>query len=204
MKSHKVRDLLYRELGAVLPGFKPSKKDEAFVRAIPGGLQKIFVPIIDYNPGFRFSLVFGIRLDEVEVIYNQFSAAPAGTKSLTTLTQLAYFFPKETKKQIAVASEEEIVAAVRSLSSVIEGEILPFLGRHQNVKSLDAAMNGEDPRFDKSDPLFRNMHALILAQLARNPNLDELVAKYAEEIRWFPEASKAKFVRLTDACQDIR
>ena len=66
MKKQDVRDALYAGLGAYLPGWKVVKKDEAFVRPITGGVQKIFVAIVDYNPEFRLSLTFATRIERSE------------------------------------------------------------------------------------------------------------------------------------------
>ncbi len=198
MKKSEVRDAVYRELAPFLPGWKLVKKDEAFVRAIAGGTQKVLVPLIDYNPEFRFSLVLATRLDAVEALFNQFSGAPATAKgtTLTAMTQLAYFFPGEAKKQYSVRTEADIHAAAAELGALLSTMILPFLDQHADLAALDRAMNGADPQFDTSDLTSRTMHALVVARLASNPRFEELATTYQNAMQAFPEMSKQKVAGL--------
>jgi hypothetical protein len=190
MTKAEVREALYKELVPLFRGFRLKKSDEGFVRAIPGGTQKIMVPLVDYNPVFIFSLVLCTRLDEVERIFNRFSGSPPKYQAmtLTTMTPLEFFYPScQGKKEYKVQTAEDIAKAVRDLSSA-GGNLNLFLDRHQDVESLDAAMNSADgPRFDKSSDPYRAMHALILARLAKNPEFEKLAARYeAQAGNWNP------------------
>jgi hypothetical protein len=199
MKKQQVRDALYRELQPLLPGWKLVKKDEAFVRPISGGRQTLGIAIVDYKPEFRFSLVLTTRLDAVENIFNQFNSAPAAYHSLTvtSITQLDYFFADEPPpKQFSVYSEADIVAAVQQLAPLLRDRILPFFDSHRDIAALDAAMNGGDPQFDKSNPVTRNMHALVLARLAGNPRFEQLVSSYEDAMKHFVEAAKQGFPEI--------
>ena len=48
-------------------GFRFSKgREQCYLRRVEGAVQRIYVPLIDYNPLFEFSFAVGIRIDEVE------------------------------------------------------------------------------------------------------------------------------------------
>jgi hypothetical protein len=207
MKKQEVRDALYGALQSYLPGWKLVKKDEAFVRPIAGGTQKVFVSIVDYNPEFRISLTFATRIDRVEEIVNRFNEAPAALhkNTLTAMTQLGYFFPGEPEpKQYSVKTEADIKAAAASLGAVLQTKALPFLDSHADVASLDAAMNGGDPRFDTSDPTYRSIHALTLAKLAGNPRFDQLAASYQAAISHFPDVSKQMLSQVIEHLRTLQ
>lgn len=188
MTKTEVRDALYQELGPLFRGFRLKKSDEGFVRAIPGGTQKIVVPLFDYRPVFMFSLMMCMRIDEVERVFNLFSGSPPKyhAMTLTTMTPLGYFYPGlQGKKEYKVETAEEVRNAVQDLSA-ISGKITRFLDQHQNIKSLDATMNSDDGlHFDGSANPYRAMHALILARLAKNPEFEKLAAQYhAQSLNW--------------------
>src|SRR5215831_5450844 len=142
MKKQEVRDALFGYLQPYLPAWKSVKKDEAFVRSIPGGAQKIFISLVDYNPEFRFSLTFATRIDRVEDIVNQFNEAPASAHktTLTSMTQLSYFFPGDPEaKQYSVQTNDEIRKAVDEVGAVLRTEALPFMDTHRDIAALDRA-----------------------------------------------------------------
>src|SRR5262245_31307809 len=128
MNKSQVRETLYRALEPLLPGWKLVKKQGGFVRKIAAGNQKLLIPLIDYNPEFRFSLVFLTRLDVVEEISNRFSGALGSSDTATSIVQLSYFLPDEgVTKEFAVRTEEEIRATVFRLAEPLDKQILPFL-----------------------------------------------------------------------------
>jgi hypothetical protein len=201
MKKQEVRDALFGYLQPHLPAWKSVKKDEAFVRPIPGGVQKIFISLVDYNPEFRFSLTFATRIDRVEDIVNQFNEAPpaAHKATVTSITQLSYFSPGEPEpKQYAVKTEDDIRKAVDEVGALLRTKALPFMEAHLDIAALDRAMNGGDNRFDTSDPTNRATRALTVAKLAGNSRFEELEESYRAAIQHFPEMSRQGLAQVID------
>lgn len=200
MKKNEVQALLYQGMGAFLrsPEFRLVKSDGAFVHKTTSGIQKIFVPLYDYNPKFVFSATVGIRVDEVESIFNRFSGADSkGQKlTLTSITQLVHF-TKGNPKDYAVSSPEEIARALGELSILVTERIIPFLDSHRTIAELDAAMNSESPTdFDSSMPLARAMHGAILAKLNKNSRYGEIVQRFSSELERFHAQERGRFERL--------
>jgi hypothetical protein len=195
MTKAEVREALYKELAPLFRGFRLKKSEEGFVRAIPGGTQKVLVPLFDYKPVFIFSLMLCTRMDEVERIFNLFSGSPPKYQAmtLTSMTPLEFFYPDcQGKKEYKVETAEDVRNAVQDLSA-ISGKINLFLDQYQDVKSLDAAMNsGDGPRFDRSSDPYRAMHVLTLARLAKNPEFERLVAGYQAQAHNWNAVDKKK------------
>jgi hypothetical protein len=194
MKKPEVRDLLYSRLSDVLKpaGFRVRKADEALVRPISGGLNRLYVALWDYNPVFQFSLTAGIRIDAVEELFHHCSGSPPAyhKMSSTTLTQLSYFTKPA---EFEVTTPEEIVAAVDHLTPVITGKIVPFFDRYTDLATLDRALNGgEDPGADTTHLPSRALHWVAIAYLANNPHVEEIAARFAQEMQTFPESERAK------------
>src|SRR4051794_9755665 len=65
------------------------KKNQAFVRPIDGGVQRILLAIVDREPELTLSLVLGCRLEAVEETFHRFSGSPPAAQgdTLTTMTQ---------------------------------------------------------------------------------------------------------------------
>lgn len=201
MKKQEVRDALYRYLQPYLPGWKAVKKDDAFVCPVPGGVQKIFISLVDYNPEFRFSLTFATRIDRVEDIVNRFNQAPESVHktTVTSMTQLSYFFASEPDpKQYSVKTEDDIRNAVDKVGAVLRDRALPFMDAHRDVAALDRVMNGGDARFDTSDPTSRAISALAVAKLAGNPRFEQLAESYSASIQHFPEISRQELAQVIE------
>jgi hypothetical protein len=193
MKKSQVRDLLYAGLGEVVTptGFL-LKKNDAFVRPISGGLNRIYVPLWDYNPVFRFSLTAGIRIDAVEQLFHLCSGAPTAYQKMssTTLTQLSYFTEPD---EFELTTPAEITVAVDHLAAIITGKVLPFFDRYSDVTALDQALNGgADPDLESTQLSSRALHWVAIAHLAGNPRVEQIAARFAQEMRTFPESEQAK------------
>jgi hypothetical protein len=200
MKKEEVRAQLYQGLEGVFKAqrFRLNKKEGAFARTVPTGFQKVYVPLMDYNPVFIFSLTVGLRLDAAEDIFNRFSGATGeGQKlTLTTITQLSYFTqgrPAEYK----VTTTTEIEAALAGLRGVIDSRIMPFLDQYQDVKSVDIEVNAnKTPGFDSANLLMHAMHSVILARLSGNPGYSAVVTGYKASLDNYVATEKDKFLRL--------
>jgi hypothetical protein len=190
MKKQEVRDIFTEQLVPFLPGFRLRKKDGSFVRAIPGGVQTIGLSIVDYNPEFKVSLVFTVRLEEVEKISHELLQTPERYRNvtITTATVLEHFFPGEGPQEFTVTTSDDIAAVVRGLGPHLRDRIVPFFERHQNVASLDAVVNSEEgASFVRTNAPYRQMRALILAHLANNPRFDDLARQFEEQSHaWHP------------------
>lgn len=190
MRMQDVRERLVAGLAPWLPGFRARKKDASFARRIPGGTQRIGIPIVDHAPEFAFSLVFTVRLEEVESIKHEVLQTPERYRAMTTTTAtvLDHFFPGEREKRFTVTSPAEIDAAVRELGPHLRDRIVPFYDAHQDVRALDAVMSSPEARsFDRTNSPYVEMTTLALAHLAKNPRYDELVRTFdAASREWDP------------------
>jgi len=160
MKIQEVRDALYRELAPLLPGWKLVKKEQGFMRAFAGGRQGVFVPIWDYNPEFKFSLAFGTRLDAAEALVHRVSGVQGADQkaSMTMVTQLAYFFSGEQKKQIRVTTPEDAANRERLHTSLREQRTRP-----ENEKGSRRCLLGGG---DKGERTRRNADHFTLSHVA--------------------------------------
>jgi hypothetical protein len=194
MNKQGVKPLFQQQLAPHLPGFRPRKKEGDFVRRIPGGVQTIGFSLVDWNPQFKVSLVFTIRLEEAEKTLHAVLKTPPKYQAMTitTATLLDYFFPGERDKEFTVTTPEGIAAVATELAPHLRDRIMPFLDAHQDAKSLDAVMNSEaGASFDQRNPPYRQMSSLILAHLAGNPRFDELAASYEKAAAaWHPDDRK--------------
>jgi hypothetical protein len=205
MNKTEIRDLIYRELSPLLPGFKPRPREESFVRVIPDGKQALMVAIVDHKPEYRFSLVVAIRLEPVQQIVNQFSGSPPKYHKITTttLTQLHWFLPGEpSPKQYSVTNEGEVVQAVKWLAPTIQQKILPFFDRYKDVKTIDEMMNRRDPSPDSTHMPMRGLTALAVARLAGNPDFETLAAKILSPMHCEPPLAQ-KFTALIEHLRQL-
>ena len=154
MKKREVRNQAYQALKQVLSDreFVLKRSEEAFVRRIKSGQQRIYVPIIDYSPEYVLSIAIGIRLDEVETIFHKFSGSPEHYQDLstTTITQLNYFTDGRIVKY-TVHTADELDQALNELVSVINSRVLPLLDECTDVEKLYQLLNrGSQFDFDST------------------------------------------------------
>jgi hypothetical protein len=193
MKKGEVRNLIYSLITPLVAekGFQFKKAGEGIlIRNIPGGNQRIGVPLVDYNPQFKFSLIITIRLDAVEEIANKFNVAPPKYHSETTTftAQLERFMPGK-NTQFMVATEEDIKAAIVSLKPVIQERIIPFLDENQSLQTLAKTIDFLDiPKVLSGTGA--GMRAMTLAKLTKQPNFENIAATYQQRISQYPKAAQ--------------
>jgi hypothetical protein len=205
MKYRELDELINRHLSDVLTGhgFRYRRADEGFVRRIDAGLQRITVGIADYEPMFDFSPTFAIRLDAVEAIFNLVNEAEARYHGLTTtiLVQSDVLIGKD---EWRAETDDELSTAVKDMTRTIRDQGIPFLDRHTDIRALDLAMNSTRiPPLDSSVSPSREMHSLILAHVANNPDFDSLVRRYLSALP-VDHVGRGPLVQLVDYLRSIR
>ncbi|MCE1181255.1 MAG: hypothetical protein LWW81_02965 [Rhodocyclales bacterium] len=200
MKKKDVVTLLYSGLGDVFGpyGFRLVKSAEAFIRKTPSGDQRLYVSVEDLSPDFVFTVVIGIRIDSVEKICHQFSGAPEQYQgmSVSSITQLGYFLDGK-PCEYNVSTPEQISSALKSVSALLVERVVPFLDRCTDAESLDRQVNSEASRgFNVAQLPYGAMTAVTLAYLAKNPMLTNVISRFKEEMRLFPETERQKLDSL--------
>lgn len=223
-----VRAALYDALGRLVEpaGFQLRKREEGFVRAVPGGRQTLVVTLWGHPPAeLSFGLVCCVAMDAVTSLLKPFGGG-------TILTQLEHFGLEPVRPygvQLPIPSLEAVGQTVGKAASVIRGQLLPYFDRYQTVAALDEALHGggseEEQRpqgwqgivarlrprpeaaatdewlarrqaFDSSGPPYREMTALAIARLAGNPRFEELVTRYRGQLVGLQPVDAQKFEQL--------
>lgn len=190
MKKSEMKRLLLEMLEGILAGtdFRLKKRDDAFVRKIPSGSQAIGLPLWDYNPVFEFSLNICIRLDAVEEIFHRYSGADPKYRfmSHTTMTIMDYFLGSPSLFKVSTAEDVASIGAI--LATPIREKVVPFLDQLSSIEALDRAVNGVAPQIDITMNPWRAVHAVILAHLAGNDDLERIIAWRRAEMQLDPNA----------------
>jgi hypothetical protein len=176
IRFNEMKELLLTQLSSLFSKFRLDSSERVLVREIPAGTQKLLVPFNDLNPTYIFSLLCAIRLDEVENIRNLFNSAPARyhPTTLTSITPLQYFTGEP--MEFTVSTPDGLEEAVARLS-VLSKDIMRFMDRHKDVRSLHEAMNSpEGSRFDNTINPGRAMRSIILARLVSYEEFRKIVA----------------------------
>lgn len=199
MKKTEVRELIYKELGKKIsdPTFRLKKGEEGFVRVIPAGKQVIGVPLVDYNPKFKFSLNISIRMEAVEIIIHRFLGSPPKYQKLshTYSARLDHFVPGT--HWLTVFTPDDISNAAARLEGIIAEKINPFLDSHRDVPSVANAMNltAVPDMIPGPGPA---MQAVTVARLTKNPQFEEIVAAYQQHVARLQPWMRDAFLNLVD------
>jgi hypothetical protein len=179
--------------------FRLERSDEGYVRTISGGKQEIGVPFYDFSPGFEFSLVMSMRLDEVEDITWTFAGTAPEDRSetVTAIVQIEYFAP-EIPTRFKVRSEKDIEGAASILAPIARERVVPFFYGCKDIQSLDKALHHNARQLDTSYHPYRGMSGITVARLARNPEFDTLVSRYLAEMTSLPVDDRQKFISLAE------
>ena len=193
MKKGEAQDLIHSMLKPLVAdrGFRFKRGiDGGFFRSIPTGNQHVGVSLVDYGATFKFSLVVGIRLDEVENIVNKFNVAPPKYHLLTETfgARLDRFMREGEESQFVVVEEADIRETFVRLKPIIRERILPFLDAAQDIHTVAKAMNLTDvPKILPGAP---NMSAIAIARLIQHPEFETIAATYQQRSSEFRKSTQ--------------
>jgi hypothetical protein len=177
-------------------GFRLEKdgRERSFVRAIPGGNQRIGIPIQVYDFIFCFSIVVIVGLDAVDQLVMKFCPAPSKRYRhwpTTFFVNLERLMPN--LREFEVTEEDEIRQAFATLNPVLTEKILPFLDRNQDLNAVATSMDLTTiPKLHTGD---RN--SLAVACLTRHPAFEKIAKAHLGLCPNFPSLTvKTSFVIL--------
>src|SRR5262245_27261426 len=112
MTKKEVCDQLYHHLSRLFAplGFKSQRKAQRFVRTVGDVVQSIWIPFYTFNPTFRFSLLFGFRVEAVEALYHLFSGVEPTHQatSNTCSVRVEHLAPDVPPQGIAVSPDRSV------------------------------------------------------------------------------------------------
>jgi len=183
-------------------GFKACKDGEGFDRKIEGGKQHFGIALCRNGLRFEFAPVTSMRLDIVENISNLFSGTPEDLRSGTMTMVVLPDILTGVERMYPATTQDEIAASVDEVERLLIETVIPFLDAHQDLKSIDRAMNKNG--LDTSFHPWRAVHSLIVAHLAGNPRFDELVSRYRDEMLNEPPQERAKYDEVVNYLRGMR
>jgi hypothetical protein len=185
MQKDDVRNAVYQAISTPLKaaGFKGSKRDMSFHRAVPGGAHWVAMPLADYRPTYYFSLFVKARVDAVEAITLPFSrVVPEYWDRSCTLSVGPEFFgaPREHR----IENEAELRAAAAECAALFETRMLPWLDTATDLASIERQLNAPGPHPGQNTGLDKYAFAgIAAASLCGRQDLDALAARYLAEMR---------------------
>jgi hypothetical protein len=173
------------------------RNGEWFSREADGVRQSVGVALVDYEPEFRITIVFGLRAHAAERIFAQFWGASDDKPTCSfNLNQLA----PEIEEDIVVRDKRMLKSALARLIPPLERTALPLLDALRDVASIERLFNSTEPVIRLSTPgPYRSMSAIILAHLTRNPDRDRLTDEYRPQVeRCAGKSSLEHYDRLVE------
>ncbi|MGH2566507.1 MAG: hypothetical protein ACRDE5_18455, partial [Ginsengibacter sp.] len=182
MYSSEVNKYIKQELSKFLKpfGYKYVKELYGFVRHTNSGFFDLGTPIVNYNPLFKISFVFAIRINVVEEIYIPFSRTMSGYEQFSSTITIRYaYFKKQNDFYYHLYNMEELEIALKDFKSVFIESVTPFFEKYSNTDSVgELIKNNEIMKIDSSQTPDNYLYWLIIAKLCKLSNLKELLDLY--------------------------
>jgi hypothetical protein len=198
MNKSRIYERLCRELAAVFLPHGFERRDREFFRAKDEVTQTVVVPLVTYGTEFHWSLTFGIRVESVQAIYELFAPVLPEYRSRTkTCSFNLDDIASGVSGWIVVPDTSLIRQSVAQVAPILAQDIFPLLDAHQDLPSIDNLMNGASKGlFSHAAEPYHSMEAIIVAHLARNPQLIELIAEYRKTLDRVGDKLLAMYDRL--------
>lgn len=169
------RNLVKKELSRILKpdGYKYSNKNYGFIRKLNNGFCGIITGFVNHKPFYTLNMIFVIRIDEVEDIFNQFSSIVPGYQESSATIMVRYAYFKGVKEfRIEFSTETELVNALKEFEHIYAEQIKQFSDKYSTLENLyplveDGSIAGID--FSAAPDNF--IHWLIIAKLCGAVNL---------------------------------
>ena len=167
-------------------GFKWVARHEAFIRRSAGVVAVIFVPILNRSPEFGVSFLLGIRLVDIENVYNEYAGVSPSYQSMTmTCTTHLDYFTGEPYSQLRSDDTGELRQLLNEFAEPRVPEFLEHFERYSDPKSLCASIDTESAeiRFNHENLAGRAMHSVALAWFHDRADYDRRVLHFRDALK---------------------
>ncbi|MGB0839576.1 MAG: hypothetical protein ACPGXL_05525 [Chitinophagales bacterium] len=157
-----------------------------FKRRFEGGFESCIFALTENKGKFWIELSFGLRIDDIELLANQFTfiLKPYQEETHTIMTSYGRMI-NQNYFRYKVSNEAEIEKAASTFRSFLEQEGFDFLQSHHSVKHLDELINNEPT--DTSKFIYNASHrclkGIIIAKMSQNPKFSQLAQLYHQELQ---------------------
>jgi hypothetical protein len=202
MTLTEVKQIVKTELGNFLEnyGYKFDSKAYGFLRYFEGGFNKVGISIVDYQPKFKLSFFFCVRLDEVENILQQYVFILEKYRDFTwTLNIPIEHFT--CFKEYAFDKKELLLDLLHEIEQVYSTNIDDFLKSNSSVDKLDVSLNINPSKLGYMTTPEDFIRRIIIAKLAGNTSFDDVAdwyyKKYVEDYFLDTEEGPNKISEVT-------
>ncbi len=207
MKRTEALNSIYQLIDRSLPsgsGFELRKTAQGFFKKIKDGSQMIRVAFWDYGSEYEFSLVVGVRHDDVEMIFHKFSGAPPKYHTHSNTLTNRWDRVVGPPSRFALSCATDLDSIETQFRYGMNEVILPFFDQHRSVNDLNVALNHTKEKIDITVNPSAAMHSVILAYMCHDPCFEGIVRGHhrdmqLEEIVCHPFNELVRFLRTGGA-----
>ena len=206
-----VRECLFKGINQKLSvhGFKMNKSENAFDRKTNNAVQTIYFIIYKKNEEIFVEPRWAIKIQSILEVYYKVSVMKKkylkGIPVLSnSLFQLMEYIDDDNERgssksvKYVIDNQEDIEILINVIPTRVEEYILPYFEKNSSVERVDFLLNSNPRQLVIHNWLYplRAIMGLIAAKLAHNPNFDELLRVYEEELQEANPDNKAEFEHL--------
>jgi len=166
-------------------GFRHDKRVDWFTRKTNHRTEKIVPVFLDSNTTIRCWV--GVRFDEVEAIFQQYTRLPDTSKQTADTIGLDLSLTRRPAIEIVVQDQKSTV----ELAATFLGTFLPlamsFFAKYPDLQAVDSLLNSELGTYVPGcSHLQRRGKGIIVAYLLGRDDLEELASRHQQELMRFP------------------
>ncbi len=167
-------------------GFQSKRRGAPVVRPLPCGFQSIEVVVYDRDDSWEFSLMFRVRYDEVQAIFDPLmDISPEYRETSTSCDLFMAHFETGNNGQRAgsrytVVTANDLARTIEKIAPVIVGKVMALLDRCRDVNGFHQAFLADGPARPSQGYNLSPETQLIIARLAGDPDFERHV-RYHED-----------------------
>ena len=181
-------------------GFEKYYGQLGVLRKTKHGFDCISIGLYEYIGQYQYSPSFGVRVNEVEEIFNQFSDIDLTDQKMTRSALMS--MDKITSEyNIDILKEGDALIGLVKIKPVIIDKAFKFFNECNTVAKLDNYLNNKINKSGKFYGFDTYQRGLIAAKLNNNPDVKQLIISYSEIANnWHPNEN----ARLTSIIKFIK
>lgn len=213
MNFKKVKNQLIQgiEKSVITEGFLFNKKDDGFEKNIQGGIVTFYFLHTKWTDEINFQLWWAVRIDRIVDIFNMVAEKDKEYFHLSCVLSnnlgplIDYIdngneFSRADPKKYTILKEEDVETVINEALADIRKYILPYFEQNISIEKIDQILNRYPRELIVHNFLYPNksMMGLIAAKLTKNPNYDQLISIYDEELAEAAEDAKREYEKLKE------
>lgn len=203
MKTQDIYNAFHKEFAFLHSREFKKYSKESLYRKTKYGFDEISILVSSYSPIYIVRFVLSIRIDELELIMNNFrDMNPKYINKTPSFMVRQELLMKKDRYEYRIETDEELESMKIDFEKIMNDYGWNFFDKYNNLEAIHEAVNSTpEESLLFNDKCRRAMYGVLVAKILNAPEFENLVTHYRESLEDWNEYDQGRYEQLVSYLQ---